>query len=530
MLIVNPGTEIEIPIVYRSGISYVDPEDNITIIFKRGFNTAGPVISGPYVFSTLSFVNSPPGTTVELSDKTSLSRESDGSYIFKMTIPQNLFDGIYTVQIDATVQGLNVLKEINVQSLNGYQTYESSFDLGSKSIQIGNRSLYQNIGESTTHNILLIGHTDAIEPYGIIKLKSIQDAINILRGDSKSPLLRGIFDAYACGARDIYIMSCGYMSEYVEDVNERNFDIFLDGDATPNTYSFYDLYYIRLQECYKMLRDYEFLDIIVPLETSIINTGTNNFVEQLARHCEYMQTETGEVQFGIIGSRNNGISSEDIDLLAQKDFNLDAVVDSQGYVISDKGRHVILVYGEVIMSHKQIQVSYSSSVAACVAGMLSSTRIDRGLTKTKIPAAFSVYGVDLNAAQVKKLQDNGINTIVRGQRSRRAAMFDILLSSDFTQAISESYKDSSNVRLVSVLIREIQSLGNLAVGKFGYDKITSYVQEFLSALQSSRVIVDYKMDALADKYNKGTIYFNISITSARTLRQISFNVSTGKGA
>jgi hypothetical protein len=109
-------------------------------------------------------------------------------------------------------------------------------------------------------------------------------------------------------------------------------------------------------------------------------------------------------------------------------------------------------------------------------------------------------------------------------------MFDILLSSDFTQAISESYKDSSNVRLVSVLIREIQSLGNLAVGKFGYDKITSYVQEFLSALQSSRVIVDYKMDALADKYNKGTIYFNISITSARTLRQISFNVSTGKGA
>jgi hypothetical protein len=38
------------------------------------------------------------------------------------------------------------------------------------------------------------------------------------------------------------------------------------------------------------------------------------------------------------------------------------------------------------------------------------------------------------------------------------------------------------------------------------------------------------MDASADKYNKGTIYFNISITSSRTLRQISFNVSTGKGA
>jgi hypothetical protein len=390
--------------------------------------------------------------------------------------------------------------------------------------------LYENIGDSTTQNILLIGHTDAIEPYGIVKLKSIQDGISILRGDTKSPLLRGMFDAYACGARDIYIMSCGYMSEYIEEVSDRNIEIFSDDSSTPNQYSFYDLYHLRLNECYQLLRDYEFLNIIVPLETSIINTGLNNFVEQLATHCEFMQTETGEVQFGIIGSRNNGLSVSDIDLLEEKDFNLNVLVDPNGYIISDKGRHVILIYGEIILSHKQLQVSYSSSPAAAVAGMISSTMIDRGLTKARIPAAFSIYGVDLNAAQVKRLQDIGINTIVRGQRSRRAAIFDVSLSSDYTQSISESYKDCSNIRLVSLVIREIQSLGNLAVGKFGYEKIISYVQEFLSALQSSRVIVDYSMDASADKYNKGTIYFNISITSSRTLRQISFNVSTGKGA
>jgi hypothetical protein len=390
--------------------------------------------------------------------------------------------------------------------------------------------LYENIGDSTTQNILLIGHTDAIEPYGIVKLKSIQDGISILRGDTKSPLLRGMFDAYACGARDIYIMSCGYMSEYIEEVSDRNIEIFSDDSSTPNQYSFYDLYHLRLNECYQLLRDYEFLNIIVPLETSIINTGLNNFVEQLATHCEFMQTETGEVQFGIIGSRNNGLSVSDIDLLEEKDFNLNVLVDPNGYIISDKGRHVILIYGEIILSHKQLQVSYSSSPAAAVAGMISSTMIDRGLTKARIPAAFSIYGVDLNAAQVKRLQDIGINTIVRGQRSRRAAIFDVSLSSDYTQSISESYKDCSNIRLVSLVIREIQSLGNLAVGKFGYEKIISYVQEFLSALQSSRVIVDYSMDASADRYNKGTIYFNISITSSRTLRQISFNVSTGKGA
>lgn len=459
-----------------------------------------------------------------------LKRDSVGSFIIKLKMPQNLFDGMYTIQINSVIDGLSVSKEINVQSSNGYQTYEDSFDLGSKSIKIGNRSLYQNIGDSTTQNILLIGHTDAIEPYGIVKLKSIQDGINLLRGDVKSPLLRGMFDAYACGARDIYLMSCGYMSEYVEEVGDRNIEIFSDNDATPNQYSFYDLYYLRLNECYTLLRDYEFLNIIVPLETSIINTGLNNFVEQLANHCEFLQTETGEVQFGIIGSRNNGLSVSDIDLLEEKDFNLDPVITPEGYVISDKGRHVILIYGEIILSHKQLQVSYSASTAAAVAGMISSTRIDRGLTKAKIPAAFSIHGADLNAAQVKRLQDIGINTVVRGQRSRRAAIFDTCLSSDYTKSISESYKDCSNVRLVSLVIREIQSLGNLAVGKFGYDKITSYVEEFLSALQSSNVIVDYSMNVSASKVDKSTLYFNISITSSRTLRQISFNVSSGKGA
>ena len=75
---------------------------------------------------------------------------------------------------------------------NGYQSYENSFDLGSKSIKIGNRSLYENIGDSTTQNILLIGHTDAIEPYGIVKLKSIflflAESIILFTHDILTPL------------------------------------------------------------------------------------------------------------------------------------------------------------------------------------------------------------------------------------------------------------------------------------------------------------------------------------------------------
>jgi len=35
MLLVSPGTVIEIPFVYRSGYTYVDPDVSITVILKR---------------------------------------------------------------------------------------------------------------------------------------------------------------------------------------------------------------------------------------------------------------------------------------------------------------------------------------------------------------------------------------------------------------------------------------------------------------------------------------------------------------
>jgi hypothetical protein len=37
MLLVSPGTVVEIPFVYRSGYTYVDPDISITLLFKRRF-------------------------------------------------------------------------------------------------------------------------------------------------------------------------------------------------------------------------------------------------------------------------------------------------------------------------------------------------------------------------------------------------------------------------------------------------------------------------------------------------------------
>jgi len=529
MLVVKPQTQIEIPLIYKDGYTYVDPEGYITVFLKRGYGTPGPIILGPAKYSVDALKSE---VTIQAlpNDSMIMTRSSTGSYTLKVTMPKGLFDGVYTVEVTATVNGLEVLKETTVQSKSGTVTYDNSYDIGEKFVEITTRARYRTIGNSTTLDVLLIGHTDALEPYGITKIHSVQEAVNLLRADIDSPLLRGVFDAYSCGARDIHIMSCGYMSEYVDVVAERNVLKFSDNSATPNRYSFYDLYYLRLDRCYELLRDYEFFDLIVPLETSILNTGTNNFAKQLAAHCQKVQEETGEVQIGIIGSRTGGMTKSDVDELYSKDFDLNSDVDENGNIISDSGRYLIMVYGEVVFAHDKLQRSYSGSMAAALAGMLASTRLDRGLAKARVPGAVSIYGANFNSLDLKKLEEKGINTIVRGQRARRQTVFDVLLTSDYTQSIGESFKDSVNVRLVSIIIKEIQALGNVAIGKFGYDKVIRYVQEYLQALQQSRLIINYRVDSYADRYDVGKLYFNINITSARTLRSISFNVSTGKAS
>ena len=35
MLLVSPGTVVEVPFVYRSGYTYVDPDVSITALLKR---------------------------------------------------------------------------------------------------------------------------------------------------------------------------------------------------------------------------------------------------------------------------------------------------------------------------------------------------------------------------------------------------------------------------------------------------------------------------------------------------------------
>jgi len=216
-----------------------------------------------------------PSTKQYFSTTDFLERISQGSFVLKYTVPANLFDGNYIFEITTTLNYQVNTKEYNVQVKSKILNSDSDYSILSKSISVNSRSKYASVDQYNTNNLLLIGHTDAIERYGITKIASMQDAINVLRADMKSPLLRGVFDAYTCGARDIFIMSAGPMSEYVSDVAQRNVKI--SKDDVNVTYSFYENYYNSLAKCYSLVQEYDYIDIIVPLEASMINTRRRKF-------------------------------------------------------------------------------------------------------------------------------------------------------------------------------------------------------------------------------------------------------------
>jgi hypothetical protein len=435
--------------------------------------------------------------------------------------------------VSTSVDDVPELKEYYIHVPKQIQPNNEVYSPLDKSISVNTSAQYENTAQTDTNAVMLIGHTDAFEPFAIKKVLSVQDAINILRADFQSPLLKGFFDAYTSGARNIYLMSAGTMSEYVEDVNLRNQKIFSDNSATPNEfgnqYSFYELYYMKLEICYSILRDYEFIDMIVPLEASMVDTGDVNFVSQLSDYCDTVQKETGEVQIGIIGSRSINGTLANIEELSSKDFEIFSDITPEGLINTDSGKYIILIYGEAVFDHEKLQRTYAGSVAAAFAGTLASTRVDYGLAKKRIPAVISISGNGLTTSQMKALESNKINYIYDGKRSRRGTPFDVCISGDITQSISENYSDASNVRLVAMIIAEVQSLGRNALGKFSHDRLIRNVDALLSSLKLTDIVRDYSFDAYADRLIRGKMYFNISIVSVRTLRSISFNVATGKG-
>lgn len=468
------------------------------------------------------------------TDLISIDRTNNYYYTLNYEVPDFLFEGVYSV----IAQSANTLDTLSISAPFQVQgepiTLNPSIAASEKTAVLNYKPTYQQLNQANTSTILLIGHADNIGLNDPIRIQSIQSAVDILGSDLNSPLLRGVYDAYAAGARDIIICAAAPMIEYVEKASNRlESTIMFDLEsATPSSYTFYQKYYSRLATTYSAIESLDFVDYIVPLETSIFRTGGIDFVTQLANYLSDFHDSTGYVQLGIIGSKSDGISPSHIsELEAIPAFkNKFTTKDYLGNVLSDKGRYVIPVYGEGVYQHSQLKTSYTSPLSASVAGMLASTRLNLGLIRTRIPGITSVFGSDLSQSDLSRLDSLGINTIYRGKKARRSIPFEVYLSNEYTMADPYStLSKAAQMRLIARVVSEVRGFSYSAIGKFNYDVAVSKVRNFLESLKKENIILNFTFNVEVSQDIIGKLIFHIQLISSLGIKKLNFAISTGPG-
>ena len=531
MLVVKKNQRLKIKFLFVDSGEVYDPTlsatpIDVTVSVVRGDNRFSAIIRNPISYL---YTNATPDTNAYIE------RTVNSEFIFNYKVPEGMYPGMYT----AVAKTVNGNSDIIIESK--FEVKEEAYEplptvpMGNKSSVVTYKPSYEDINFSNMQSLLLVGHADGLELNSPIKIRSVQHAVELLNADMNSPLLRGVFDAYDAGAKNIFICAAAPMSEYVDDIDKRLISsTYIDyQSATPTSKTFYERYYERLSVTYSVLSVLDFIDVIVPLEVSIIKTGGIDFVSQLATYCNSFHNETGYVQIGVIGSRTNGITSEDIDEI-ENDESLSSKFTEyniSGNIISDFGRYVVPVYGEALFSHAQLDTTYINSVSAAVAGLIVSNPLNFGLVRKRIPGAMSVYGVNLNSLEMNRLDAIGINTIYRGNKARRAQPFQVYLTNDYTMAnINSIFSKLPQMRLASYLSSSVKGFGYDSIGKFGYDKVINNTTQLLKKLKKDGVIVDYEFNAKPSSSESGVILLYINIVSSLGLKKINLSLAAGPGA
>jgi hypothetical protein len=236
---------------------------------------------------------------------------------------------------------------------------------------------------------------------------------------------------------------------------------------------------------------------------------------------------------GIIGSRSNGVSESDIDLIENNSILKQKMTTftPEETISSDIGRYVVPIYGELVFNHSGFDSSYTSSAAAAFAGTISSTPVYLGIIRKKITGAISMFGANLSRNAHVKLENIGINTVYRTKKGVRGSPYEVCFSNDYTMANrSSTLAKLPQMRLVAMLVNEIKNIANHGIGKNAEEKVISRVESMLSLLQSADVIKQYKLQTYASKVVRGFLIFDINLTSCLGLKNINFSVTTGPKA
>ena len=137
----------------------------------------------------------------------------------------------------------------------------------------------------------------------------------------------------------------------------------------------------------------------------------------------------------------------------------------------------------------------------------------------------------MNQSQVDRLDAIGVNSFTKSSRSRRGNNYEVYVTNDHTMASENSnYRKVPQIRLVSMVINEIKALTSNTISKFAGQKAVDDVRSMLSFLKNNGIILDYTLEAFFDSFEKGKMYFDISLVSTLGMRKISFSISAGQAA
>lgn len=373
--------------------------------------------------------------------------------------------------------------------------------------------LYRTMGIGITDSIVLLGHADATKMYEPYQVFDMREAVNLLGADTKSPLLRGLLEAYNIGCKDIWIYPVAPMSEYIELIADRL--------TAVNGQTFYERYYDRLTTAYSNLSDLEINEIVVPIEAVFYDSGNVNFVSQLVDFCADTFATTGNVSLGVIGTRISNPSP-----ITTQAMIADTKLDS----ITSNGNFVIIPVGEGIINLPQISTSYISNMAVQVASLISTASLGRSIAGIRLPFVSSIIGNDYTEDDIESLTQKKLNPIVRTKRGKRGVAYQSMMLTDNTLGQDGSdFWSMTQMRVVANCLNTIRAIGYRFIGDLRIEQFKQAVDAHLMKLVQNNYIRDYVLNIKMEENNSKAIV-TISIVPIFGLRNIYFQTEVGPGA
>lgn len=506
----------------------VDPPEVTFSIVQNATN----ILYGPFVYSNAQIV-----------------RVSSGIYSKEVFVNDYVVPGTYAAKWEATIDGEPVVYYENFQIVDPPIELNEIHDPPRLYGIIRPSYNYQIMGMGLTDRLLLIGHANGVNINEPLQVVNMQETINKLGGDAGCPLLRGLLEAYNTGARDIWIMAAAPMSEYIE------YDPFGDNTrllprAEWGDLNFYQRYAQRLETTYEILLQYDFPEIVVPLEAVFYDAGDVDFFTPLVYNCFERYRISGAASIGILGTRI-GVSASSTEVFESL-YNDPRINDDKGnfsiqpmisLIGANFGQDVLQTvidgafskFGMVVIGHgifqlPQMPVSHTSSLAAVVAAELSQSSIVRGLTYQPLRLVYSLMGNEFTTEQVKLLARKRLNTAIRNAKGRRGNGYNIVLATDNTMSRDYSdYWSVAQLRLVIKVSQEIRALGNRALGTIGYASLKKDINDYLNSLVLGGLIRGYELNIARGDDIDNTVFVSLMLQPYIGIREIFFTVEVGPG-